>query len=376
MTSGRATGNGQRATGSRKLIAGWLQGCPLNGGAVPPCWRFCYRPQMIRRLPSSPGKARLACLVLAALSLSCSTPRVELQGHRGARGLAPENTLAAFDLALQLGVDTLELDTVMTSDGVVVISHDARLNPNFTRDAQGAYIAAPGPAIRSLKLAELQRHDVGRLRPDTRYAQNHPDQRAVDGQHIPTLAELFERVDQHSAPKVKFNIETKISPLQPELTPEPEDFVRAVLAVAQHHRMLERITLQSFDWRTLAITQRLAPAVPTVYLSSQQPWGNNVADPRWTAGMHLAEHGSVPRMVKAAGGKIWSPYFGDLDAKLLEQAHALGLRVVVWTVNENQDIERLLALGVDGIISDRPDRVRTAMAARGLPLPAAVAAPK
>lgn len=296
---------------------------------------------------------------------------VELQGHRGARGLAPENTLAAFDLALALGVDTLELDTVMTQDQVVVISHDATLNPNLTRYASGAYIANPGPAIRSLRLAELQRFDVGRLRPDTRYAQSHPDQGPQDGERIPTLAALFERVKLHDAKQVRFNIETKISPLHPELTPEPEAFVRAILEVARSQGMTERITLQSFDWRTLAVAQRIAPEVPTVYLSSEQPWGNNVADPRWTAGIKLTENGSVPRLVKAAGGAVWSPYFGDLNAARLQEARTLGLKVVVWTVNEPQQIDAMLALGVDGIISDRPDRVRAAMQARGLPLPPA-----
>ena len=176
-------------------------------------------------------------------------------------------------------------------------------------------------------------------------------------------------MNARGAKAVRFNIETKISPLRPELTPEPEAFVRAVLDVARVHGMAERFSLQSFDWRTLAVAQRIAPGVPTVYLSSEQDWGNNVADPRWTAGMTLAEHGSVPRMVNAAGGQVWSPYHGDLNATRLQEAHALGLRVVVWTVNETQDIEAMLTLGVDGIISDRPDRVRAALLARGLPLP-------
>ena len=334
-------------------------------------------------LPSpAAGVARwLAVVLLCAASQACvnagllaaptpTAPGLELQGHRGARGLAPENTLAAFDLALTLGVTTLELDTVLTQDNVVVISHDATLNPNFTRDASGAYLNGPGPAIRELPLAELQRYDVGRLRPGTRYAQSHPEQRAHDSERIPTLAQLFDHVKARGAQAVRFNIETKISPLRTELTPEPEAFVRAVLDVARAHAMVERFSLQSFDWRTLAVAQRIAPGVPTVYLSSEQDWGNNVADPRWTAGMTFAEHGSVPRMVKAAGGQVWSPYHGDLNASRLQEAHALGLRVVVWTVNDPQDIEAMLELGVDGIISDRPDRVRAALLAHGLPLPA------
>ncbi|MDH5538235.1 MAG: glycerophosphodiester phosphodiesterase [Rhizobacter sp.] len=318
----------------------------------------------------------LPCLLrlapgLAALIFSATVAPQDLQGHRGARGLAPENTLAAFDTALSLGVTTLELDAVVTRDETVVISHDPLLNPLITRDAEGRFLAAPGPAIRSLSLAELQRYDVGRLAPGTRYAQAHPEQRAVDGERIPTLAALFEAVARHGDRQVRFNIETKSSPLQQALTPEPDEFVRLVLEVADRHGVRDRISLQSFDWRTLAAAQRLYPDVPRVYLSAQQSWGNQVADPRWTGGLSLAEHGSVPRMVKAAGGAIWSPYFGDLTEAALGEARALGLKVVVWTVNEPAHIERMLELGVDGIISDRPDRVRAAMIARKLPVPKA-----
>jgi glycerophosphoryl diester phosphodiesterase len=315
----------------------------------------------------------VATTTLAAL-FGCAAA-LDLQGHRGARGLAPENTLAAFDAALTLGVTTLELDTVMSADNVVVISHDATLNPNLTRDATGRFIDAPGPAIRGLTLAQLRGFDVGRLKADTRYAQNHPEQRPADGQRIPSLDELFELVQRRGANQVRFNIETKISPLAPELTPEPEVFVRAILDVARQHGMAKRITLQSFDWRSLQAAQRLAPELPTAYLSAQQSWANNVADPRWTAGLKLTEHGSVPKMVKAAGGTIWSPFHGDLSAELLAQARQLGLGVVVWTVNEPADIQKMLDLGVDGIISDRPDRVRSALAARGGRLPAPLPGP-
>jgi glycerophosphoryl diester phosphodiesterase len=143
-------------------------------------------------LPDPPCAIRIRCALLAtALLLGCAAPPFDLQGHRGARGLAPENTLAAFEAALAVGVVTLELDTVLTRDDVVVISHDATLNPDLTRDAGGRFIDGPGPAIRSLRLDELRSYDVGRLRPGSRYAQNFPEQVGVDGQRIPTLAELF-----------------------------------------------------------------------------------------------------------------------------------------------------------------------------------------
>ncbi len=310
---------------------------------------------------------RAASLVLALMASGAAA--FDLQGHRGARGLAPENTLAGFAVATVIGVDTLELDTVVTQDGVVVVSHDPRLNPDLARDKNGRWIELPAPPIRSLTLAEVQAFDVGRLRPDSRYAQGFPQQQPADGERIPTLGAVFEQAQRSGNRTLRFNIETKLTPLAPALAPEPEAFVRAVLAVIDGHGMRGRVTLQSFDWRTLQAAQRLAPEVPTVCLSSQQSWANNVADAHWTAGLALAEHGSVPRLVLAAGCAIWSPYFGDLTPALLAEARALKLPVVVWTVNEPAQIEQMLALGVDGIISDRPDRVRNAMAARGMALP-------
>ena len=130
----------------------------------------------------------------ALLTLLAATPLLafDLQGHRGTRGLAPENSLTAFRTALALGVTTLELDVHVTRDGQVVIAHDPRLNPAFTRDAAGRWIDEPGTPLIQLDLAELQRHEIGRARPGSRYAQMWPDQRGTDGERVPTLAALFD----------------------------------------------------------------------------------------------------------------------------------------------------------------------------------------
>jgi glycerophosphoryl diester phosphodiesterase len=294
----------------------------------------------------------------------------DLQGHRGARGLAPENTLAAFRTALAVGVTTLELDVHVTRDGQVVVAHDPRLNPAFTRDAAGRWIDEPGPAVIELTLAELQRFDVGRPKPGSRYEQQWPERRGHDGEPVPALAALFDEVNQRGARDLRFNIETKLNPNTPELTPDAEPFVRALLEVVQRHGMSRRVTIQSFDWRTLAAVQRLAPEMPTVALTARQQFLDNLTDGRWTAGHTLAAHGdSVPKMVKAAGAATWSPFHGELTEALLAEARALGLKVVPWTVNDPAVIERLLEWRVDGLISDYPDRVRAAMARRGMALP-------
>jgi glycerophosphoryl diester phosphodiesterase len=301
----------------------------------------------------------------------------DLQGHRGARGLAPENTLPGFAMALRIGVHTLELDLGMSRDGVLVISHDPRLNPTITRDPGGTWLEAPTAALNTLDLAQIQRFDVGRIRPDSPYARNFPEQRAVDGARIPTLQALFEQLRAWGATSVRFNIETKLDPRQPAQSPEPEAFVRALLAVVHQHEMEARVTVQSFDWRTLRQMKLQAPHIPTVALTAQQSWQDNVADAAWTAGLRLADHGgSVPRLVKAVGAATWSPHFADLSPASLQEAHTLGLEVVAWTVNDPAVIERLLDWRVDGLISDYPDRVRAAMARRGMPLPPALPIPE
>jgi glycerophosphoryl diester phosphodiesterase len=321
-------------------------------------------------------RIRISVLGMVCLLFTNTLLAFDLQGHRGARGLAPENTLPAFAHALSLGVTTLELDTVITKDGVVVISHNPSLNPDITRDKDGKWLQKTGPAIYSLTFAELQQYDVGRLKPNTNYAKLFPEQRAVDGTRIPKLADLFALVKKSGNGQVRFNIETKISPLNPNETLDAENFAKTLVELIQEEGMAARVSIQSFDWRTLQLVQKIAPEIPTVYLSVQQRSFDNIAADKpegspWAAGFRYKDHGSVSRMVKAAGGRIWSPCFPDITEAKLKEAHNLGITVVVWTVNEPRQMKKMLDLDVDGIISDRPDLVRQVMGERGMALPSA-----
>ena len=321
--------------------------------------------------------------------VGCATQSFDLQGHRGARGLAPENTLPAFAKGLSIGVTTLEMDAAITRDDVVVISHDPALNPNIARGPDGRWLEKRGPLIKDLAFAELQRYDVGRLKPESAYAKGFPDQVAVDGTHVPKLADVFDLVKRSGNRQVQFDIETKVFPLAPDDALPPDVFARRLVAEIRKAGMESRTMIQSFDWRTLQVVRREAREMRTVYLTAQQKFLDNIcagagsgspaiapADCQpspWTAGFQLKDLGSVPKMVKTAGGDIWSPYFGDLDAVKRAEAKALGLAVVPWTVNDPAQIARMLDLGVDGIISDRPDRVRDEMKRRGMALPPAYA---
>jgi glycerophosphoryl diester phosphodiesterase len=314
--------------------------------------------------------AAIAALLILAVHGAAA---FDLQGHRGARGLAPENTIAAFETALAIGVTTFETDLAMTRDGVLVISHDPDLNPALVR-VDGAWLGKRGPQIRTLALEELRRYDVGRTDPASAYGKQWPMQKARDGERFPTLAQVFALATASGKP-VRFNVETKITPTSGESTPDPETFARAVVEAVRNAGMTKRTTVQSFDWRTLLAIQRIDPDVATSCITSE---GGNFDTVKpdatgrspWHAGIAPSDHGgSLPRMVRAAGCATWSPNQASLTRERVGEAQALGLRVVPWTVNEPADLKRLIDWGVDGLITDYPDRARGVMQENGLPLP-------
>jgi len=312
---------------------------------------------------------RALILLVAAVAAHAGAAGFDVQGHRGARGLAPENTLAAFERALSLGVTTLETDVAITRDGVAVISHDPFLNPDLVRTSDGAWLAARGPAIRSLTLGELQRYELGRANPASDYAKQFPQQVPADGQRLPTLAQVL-ALGKGNA--VRFNVETKITPDGGGDTADPATFARLVVAAIEAAGMSGRATVQSFDWRTLVEVRRIAPAIATVCLTIESS-GMNTVKPAadgpspWHAGFDRARYGgSLPRTAHAAGCSAWSPFWRNVAAAEVADAHALGMKVIPWTVNDPKEIARLVDMGVDGLISDYPDRLLEVVKAKGV----------
>ncbi len=302
---------------------------------------------------------------------------IDLQGHRGTRGLAPENTLAAFKTALAIGVTTLETDLALTRDGVLVLSHEPHLHAALTRGSDGRWLTEDGATIFSLNASDLAQYDIGRLNPAHKYAAQWTAQKASDGERIPTLQQLFDLAREARSPggrPVRFNIETKITPASGDSTPDPERYARAVVDSVRAAKMSERVTVQSFDWRTLREVKKLAPELSTACLTIDSSNMNTVlpdasgASP-WHAGLKAADYGgSLPRMAQAAGCGIWSPFWRNVTAENIAEAHALMLKIIPWTVNDPAEIERLATLGVDGIITDYPDRARRALVARNMPI--------
>jgi glycerophosphoryl diester phosphodiesterase len=300
----------------------------------------------------------------------------DLQGHRGARGLMPENTLPGFARALSIGVNTLELDLAVTRDFQVVVMHNPRFEPEIARDTNGAWLRQSSPSIHSMTLKTVKTYDVGRLNPASKYARRYPDQQPVDGSSVPTLGEVFELVNKSGNQQVRFNMEIKINPERPELTHPPGAFAQTVVDVIRAYKMESRAVVQSFDWRALREVQDIAPDITTSYLTADQKWLSNLQAGRpgaspWLDGFDVDDFdGSAARAIKAAGGAIWSSYHQEVSADSIKLAHELGLSVNVWTVNEPGRMRELIAMDVDGIITDYPDRLRQVLKQLGMPLPA------
>jgi glycerophosphoryl diester phosphodiesterase len=292
--------------------------------------------------------------------MTIPTAHFELQGHRGARGLFPENTLEGIAATIALGVDAIELDVAVTADGVAVVFHDVALNPDIVRAPSGQWIEAPGPLIKSLTMVEVCTYDVGRLRPGSPTALRFTEQTPIDGARMPTLAQVFAMA---VASGTRVDAELKTLPFRLDATVSPEQMAELVVATAKEAGALDLLNLRSFDWRGLRYAEKLLPGLRRTWLTSSATvsahelwWGGPIS-------------GSVPHTIAKLGGRIWAPEYIDLTQSAVQDAHANGLRVIPWTVNEATDIERLIDWRADGICTDRPDIARSVMQERGLPLP-------
>lgn len=291
-------------------------------------------------------------------------------GHRGAAGLAPENTLSAFEKACELKVNAVELDVHLSADDKIIVHHDYLLQPAIARTPDGQWLDRPGPAVKELTLAQLKTYDVGRLKPGSRYARRYPDQEPVDGERIPTLAEVISLLKTKYPESTRLWIEIKTDPERADLSSSPQTVVEKVTTLLHEQDFSDRAGILSFDWRALAQVQKISPKIPTIYLSNVGGRLNNIKSGQpgpspWMAGLDIDDFGgSIPRAVKAAGGRFWAPFYGYITYALLEEAHQLGLKVFVWTVDSRRDMERLKEMGVDGIVTNRPDILKLVV---GLP---------
>lgn len=269
---------------------------------------------------------------------------IEIQGHRGARGLWPENTAEGFRRTAALGVDSIETDVAITADGVAVLSHDPHLHPEMARLGD-AWVTAPGPAIAGLTFRDLRRHNVGGLRHGGALAARFPRQVIFTSAPVPTLAEGLAA----SAPVV-LDVEIKTFPDGRHATASPEAMVEAVVAAADKAGARLRLAVRSFDWRGLRHLRRRYPDIPCAVLTSP-----DTSNATWWDGIEPGNSVAATVAAFAGAGATWAPEWESLDEAAIAEAHRLGLRVVPWTVNDTAAMHRLLEWGCDGLCSDEPD---------------------
>ncbi|MFI7001641.1 glycerophosphodiester phosphodiesterase family protein [Nocardia sp. NPDC050175] len=333
-------------------------------------------------------------LNVGAASAGGPPAQFDLQAHRGGAALVVENTLASFTNALELGVRTLELDVQITEDGFPVVTHDRDPSPDkcidtapaFPGDPKFPYV--PGTRfIRDLTLAQVRTIDCGSKR-----LAAFPDQRTEPGARMPLLSEVFDLVHAYHADEVMLNVESKVEAGAPEQTAPREQFVQVIAAEVRRAHLENQVTIQSFDWGSLMRMREVAPELPLVALTNGQQFlqeGQPGASP-WLGGIDIDDfQGSLQeKFVSAAasfGADAVSPVHGDpqdgsvedpgyqpfTTAGLVQAAHQRGIRVVPWTVDDRATMNAMIDLGVDGLITNRPDLLRTILAERGYQLPKA-----
>jgi glycerophosphoryl diester phosphodiesterase len=278
-------------------------------------------------------------------------------GHRGGRGLWPENTLYGFAHAMESGLDGAELDVQLTRDGALVVVHDFRLgSATYRRD--GEWWRGPRLRISDMTLAQLREFDVGRTDPRSAYGQMFPQQALHNGERVPLFAKVLDLASQRH---FRLLVEIKTAWHDHALSAPPEAVADATIAVLREKGFVDRVTLVSFDWAALIHARQREPRIETWHLTlppGHEGWKNEAV---WTAGYESARYGSIPKAIAAAGGNGWLAFHASATQAPIEEAHALGLKVGVWNVNDADGIAMFTRRGVDAICSDYPDRLVDAL---------------
>ena len=308
--------------------------------------------------------------------------------HRGGAGLWPENTMAAFTRAIAAGADGIELDIHLTRDGKLVVHHDESLKPSIARGPDGAWLRRPTPLLKELTHDEMRAYDIGRLRPGARYAARYPDQVPADGERIPLLADVYALVKEKAKPGFRLYVELKTALLDLSQSADPHELADAAVALTREYGLEETVTFVSFDWRALARAKEIAPSILNAFTTlpffqidpedasaardepgseddlirkasaAGAPWANGYD---WRLQEDTTFAGRMLRAIAAGPADGWFAWHGDVTPANAALAKELGLAVSCWTVDEEAEMKRLAALGVEAILTDRPDRLAKAL---------------
>lgn len=267
----------------------------------------------------------------------------DLQGHRGARGLMPENTIPAFLKAVDLGVNTIELDVVITGDKRVIVSHEPWFNHDISTRPDGSPVTEDEEMalnIYEMTYEETQQYDVGK-----KGHPSFPNQERIEAKK-PLLSDVVRTVENYTKeqglPNIAYNIETKIEPRRYDVYyPQPEEFVQLLnnllMELDDEFDIKNRIIIQSFDPATLIEFHKVNPGLSLAMLVSNR---QSIQD-------YVDRLGFTP--------EIWSPNYQLVSPQLIAEAHSRGMKVIPWTVNTTEEMQDLIEMGVDGIITDYPD---------------------
>jgi glycerophosphoryl diester phosphodiesterase len=277
-------------------------------------------------------------LVIATTNLLAQSKPIK-EGHRGCRGLMPENTIAAMKKALQLGADVLEVDVVISKDKQVIVSHDPYLSSAITLKPTGDTISVSEQkqfVLYAMPYADIKKFDVG-----SKHNIQFPQQQNFPA-YIPLLAELIDSTDLYAKemglPLPNYNIEMKSQAKTDSVHhPKPQEFVALVMNVCKSRDILGRMNIQSFDVRPLQIIHQQYPGVTLAYLTVNK---KSVEE-------NFKDLGFTPQ--------LYSPYYKTVTKEAVEYCHKKGVKIIPWTVNTKEEIDTLIGLGVDGIITDYPN---------------------
>jgi len=304
--------------------------------------------------------------------------------HRGGSGLWPENTIEAFTRAINLGSDGIELDVHLSKDNILVVHHDEALKPAIARDHSGRWVTEPLPRIKDLTFEAIQTYDVGRLQPNTKYGARFPEQSPIDGARIPSLTAVIDLIKSQAKPDFRLYLELKTAPLEPESGADPLLLAQAAAQSVELQGVTSQVIFVSFEWAALQKVKEILPqsecrytTFPFAWIDPEHPQTEldhpgsvseqlralSKAGSTWTSGIdwrkqpgnNFAE--KTLHSIKAAGGKGWFAYFRDVTEETMAVARQLDLEVSVWTVDLEKDMKNMAELGVEAILSDRPDRL-------------------
>jgi glycerophosphoryl diester phosphodiesterase len=296
---------------------------------------------------------------------------VRIYGHRGARGEIVENSIEGFEHTFASGIKAIEFDVLISKDKVPVLFHDFHLTPSMTKDEVGNWLKDPELKIFEKSYDELSKYNIVSFDPESKYGKRFNQQKSVKNVKIPKLSDLFELVSKESNKDIFLNLEVKSTPTKTGLTPSPGDTVSLILKDIDRYKLEDRIVISSFDWRILTALKKQNPNIMRSFLTLQQDLSTKkktiFEGSPWLEKKFLLEDlFLLPKIIKSLEGHVWSVFYRDVTKQNVDLAHELGLAVIVWTVNRESDIIRMIEYGVDGVITDYPKKMQDICLARNI----------